>query len=172
MFTLPAGGEAGGVASGTEKYYSFDYGNIHFVCLDSMTSNRAVSGAMLTWVQNDLLQNSQPWTVAFWHHPPYTRGSHNSDYETQLAEMRQNVLPILESYDVDLVLSGHSHSYERSFLIDGHYGESWTFTGAMKKNTGSGRENIDGAYSRMCISRIGARFTQLREAPAESAADF
>lgn len=36
-FTLPRFGEAGGVATGTEKYYSFDYGNIHFVCLDSMT---------------------------------------------------------------------------------------------------------------------------------------
>jgi hypothetical protein len=38
--------------------------------------------------------------------------------------MRENVLPLLESYGVDLVLSGHSHSYERSFLIDGHYGTS------------------------------------------------
>ena len=35
IFTLPTAGEAGGVASGTEAYYSFDYGNIHFVVLDS-----------------------------------------------------------------------------------------------------------------------------------------
>jgi hypothetical protein len=38
IFNLPTNGEAGGVASGTEKYYSFDYANIHFICLDSMTS--------------------------------------------------------------------------------------------------------------------------------------
>ena len=40
--------------------------------------------------------------------------------------MRENALPILESYGVDIVLSGHSHSYERSFLLDGHYGKSNT----------------------------------------------
>jgi len=152
MFTLPANAEAGGVASGTEKYYSFNYGNIHFICLDSMTSSRAVSSAMLTWMQNDLAQNIQPWVVAFWHHPPYTKGSHNSDTETELIEMRQNVLPTLESYGVDLVLSGHSHSYERSFLIDGHYGASSTFISAMKKNAGGGRENIDGSYTKSALN--------------------
>ncbi len=152
MFTLPTGAEAGGVASGTEKYYSFNYGNIHFICLDSMTSSRATNGAMLTWLQNDLAQNIQPWVIAFWHHPPYTKGSHNSDTEAQLAEMRTNVLPMLESWGVDLVLTGHSHSYERSFLIDGHYGTSGTFTNAMKKNPGGGRENIDGAYTKSALS--------------------
>ena len=152
MFTLPTTAEAGGVASGTEKYYSFNYGNIHFICLDSMTSNRATNGAMLTWLQSDLSQNIQPWVIAFWHHPPYTKGSHNSDTETQLIEMRTNVLPLLESWGVDLVLAGHSHSYERSFLIDGHYGDSTTFTDAMKKNSGGGRENIDGAYRKSALS--------------------
>ena len=152
MFTFPTAAEAGGVASGTEKYYSFNYGNIHFICLDSMTSSRATTGAMITWLQNDLTQNIQPWVVAFWHHPPYTKGSHDSDTETQLAEMRTNVLPVLESWGVDLVLSGHSHSYERSFLIDGHYGVSSTFTSAMKKNSGGGREDIDGAYRKSALS--------------------
>ena len=41
-----------------------------------------------------------------------------------MIEMRENVVPILEDYGVDLVLTGHSHAYERSFLIDGHYGIS------------------------------------------------
>ena len=154
MFTLPTAGEAGGVASGTEKYYSFNYGNIHFVCLDSMTSSRAVGGAMYTWLENDLAQNTQPWTIAFWHHPPYSKGSHNSDTETQLAEMRANFLPLLESWGVDLVLAGHSHSYERSFLIDGHYGTSDTFTDSMKKNPGGGREETDGAYTKSMLAPV------------------
>ncbi len=152
MFTFPINAEAGGVASGTEKYYSFNYGNIHFICLDSMTSSRATNGAMVSWLQNDLAQTIQPWIIAFWHHPPYTKGSHDSDTETQLAEMRANVLPTLESYGVDLVLSGHSHSYERSFLIDGHYGTSNTFTNAMKKNSGGGRLDIDGVYRKSALS--------------------
>ncbi|MEO8349099.1 MAG: fibronectin type III domain-containing protein, partial [Acidobacteriota bacterium] len=49
IFNLPVNGEAGGTASGTEDYYSFDRGNIHFVCLDSMTSDRSPTGPMATW---------------------------------------------------------------------------------------------------------------------------
>ena len=139
MLTLPKQGEAGGVASGTEAYYSFDYGDIHFVCLESSESSRASNGPMLTWLQNDLAATNQRWVVAYWHHPPYSKGSHSSDVDIELIEMRQNAVPILEAYGVDLVLGGHSHSYERSFLIDGHYGFSSTFLPAMKKDGGSGQ---------------------------------
>lgn len=148
MFTLPTGGEAGGLASGTEDYYSFDRGNVHFVCLDSMTSDRSPTGAMATWLRNDLVATSQDWIIAFWHHPPYSKGSHNSDTESQLIEMRQNFLPILEDFGVDLVLTGHSHSYERSFLLDGHYGSSTSLTAAMIKDSGSGRPAETGAYEK------------------------
>jgi acid phosphatase type 7 len=148
IFTLPTNGEAGGLASGTEDYYSFDYGNIHFICLDSMTSDRSQAGPMMTWLQNDLASTLQQWVIAFWHHPPYSKGSHDSDTEAQLAEMRQNALPILEAGGVDLVLAGHSHSYERSFLIDGHYGTSSTFTNSFKKNGGDGRTTGNGAYTK------------------------
>ncbi len=148
IFTLPTMAEAGGYSSGTEKYYSFDYGNIHFVCLDSMTSSRATSppSAMVIWLVNDLLQNTKPWLVTFFHHPPYTKGTHDSDTEVESVEMRQNILPILEQGGVDLVMTGHSHVYERSFLIDGHYGLSTSFTNAMKKNSGDGRPAGSGAY--------------------------
>jgi hypothetical protein len=136
------------MASGTEKYYSFDYGNIHFVCLDSMSSDRSATGPMATWLRADLASSTRQWTIAFWHHPPYSKGSHNSDTESNLVQMRQTFLPILEEAGVDLVLAGHSHSYERSFLIDGHYGLSTTFTNAMKIDGGSGRADETGAYSK------------------------
>ncbi len=146
IYTLPTAGEAGGVASGTEHYYSFDYGNIHFISLDSMTADRSTTGAMATWLQNDLASTTATWIIAFFHHPPYTKGSHNSDTETELVQMRGNFLPILEAGGVDLVLSGHSHCYERSYLLDGHYGVSTTLTAAMKKNAGDGRPTGTGAY--------------------------
>jgi Calcineurin-like phosphoesterase/Purple acid Phosphatase, N-terminal domain len=148
MFTLPANGEAGGVASGTEHYYSFDYGNIHFVCLDSMTADRSPNGAMANWLRTDLAANTNAWLIAFWHHPPYSKGSHNSDAEIELAEMRQNFVPILEDGGVDLILCGHSHCYERSYFMDGNYGPSPTLnTNTMFINSGSGREtNGAGAY--------------------------
>ncbi len=150
IFRLPRAAEAGGMASGTEAYYSFDFANIHFVCLDSEDSNRLPSGAMLQWLQNDLASTTQDWIIAFWHHPPYTKGSHDSDNAGdsggRMRQMRLNALPILEAAGVDLVLSGHSHSYERSFLLNGHYLTSNTLTPEMILDGGDGRENSDGAY--------------------------
>jgi hypothetical protein len=58
------------------------------------------------------------------------------------------MLPILEDGGVDLVLCGHSHSYERSYLLDGHYGSSGTLTSGMILNNGSGREDGTGAYTK------------------------
>ena len=147
-FTLPANGEAGGVPSGSERYYSFDYANIHFICLDSATSDRTGTGPMCTWLQADLASTTQEWIIAFWHHPPDSKGSHNSDTESGLIQMRQHALPILENYGVDLVLCGHSHGYERSMLLDGHYGLSTTLTAAMKKDSGNGQESGPGAYQK------------------------
>src|SRR5262249_49559418 len=127
IFALPKSGDCGGVASGTEAYYSFDWGSAHFVCLDSAESHRLIGVPQLDWLEQDLAANTREWVIASWHHPPYSKGSHDSDTDTELIEMRQNAVETLENYGVDLVLSGHSHSYERSFLIDGHYGKSSTF---------------------------------------------
>ncbi len=146
LFTLPTRAEAGGIASGTAAYYSFDYGNIHFICLDSYGSDRSPSGAMLTWLAQDAATSDQDWTIAFWHHPPYTKGSHDSDIEPELVEMRSHTLPVLEAAGVDLVLGGHSHAYERSYLINGHYGPSDSLTTEMIKDGGSGREDESGPY--------------------------
>ena len=146
LFTLPTQGESGGVPSATEAYYSFDYGNIHVVCLDSTESDRSPTGPMLTWLAQDLAANHADWTIAFFHHAPYSKGSHDSDTETELVEMRQYAVPILETGGVDLVLSGHSHSYERTLLISGHVGISSTLTAGQILDGGSGREPVSGAY--------------------------
>ncbi len=132
IFTVPSSGEAGGIASGTAKYYSYNYANIHFVALDSYGSLNTVGSQMYTWLQQDLAANKQTWTVVYFHHPPYSKGTHNSDTETEMINMRQNIVPLLESYHVDLVLNGHSHSNERSYLIKGHFGLANTFTSSMK----------------------------------------
>jgi len=177
MFTFPTAGECGGVPSGTERYYSFDYGNIHVVNLDSQISSRAVDdpatagvnedGPMAAWLRLDLASTTKTWIIAMFHHPPYSRGSHESDvdganYDPQMGEMRARFNPILEEGGVDLVLVGHSHSYERSILLDGHYGQSNTLTNAMKKNAGSGRPSETGAYIKPLTGprdRFGAVYT-------------
>ena len=142
IFTLPTAAEAGGVASFTEKYYSYNYGNVHFIVLDSYSEGRNTTDPMAVWLTADLAANTLPWIVAYWHHPPYTKGSHNSDnsnfLDGELPEIRQNIIPILENGGVDLVLNGHSHCYERSYLVDAHYGNSGSFNASIKKDGGSG----------------------------------
>jgi PKD repeat protein len=149
LFDLPTAGESGGVPSGTEAYWSFDYGNVHFVCLDSYHSDRGAGGAMATWLEADLAANTLDWVLAFFHHPPYSKGSHDSDNELELVEMREEILPILEEHGVDLVMSGHSHSYERSFLLDGHYGDSSTLDRAvMIRQDHDGDPTSEGGYTK------------------------
>lgn len=144
-YSLPDDGSAGGVPSGTEAYYAFDYANVHFVVLNSHDVSRSPSGAMLTWLESDLSANTADWTIAFWHHPAYTHGTHDSDTETQLVEMRENALPILEAHGVDAVLAGHSHAYERSHLVRGAYDTPTTAAGHVV-DPGDGRLDGDGAY--------------------------
>jgi hypothetical protein len=145
-YHLPTGGESGGLPSGTEAYYSFDYANVHFLVLDSYESDRSVEGPMLTWAAEDLAATDQEWIVAYFHHPPYTKGSHDSDREREHIEMRENALPILEAAGVDLVMGGHSHVYERSYLLDGAYETPSTSFGII--DSGDGRILGDGPYQK------------------------
>lgn len=137
---------------GTEAFYAFDYGNIHFIVLDSYETDRMAGGKMLQWMEADLadLGPGTDWIIAYWHHPPYSKGSHDSDEEAELIEMRENAVPVLERHGVDLVLNGHSHAYERTILMDGHYGYANSYNDAAHGvDTGSGRADDTGAYRKM-----------------------
>jgi hypothetical protein len=133
IFSMPTAAECGGVASGTKAYYSFDWGNIHFISLDSYGEETGGTrlydtlGPQVAWVKNDLAVNTKKWTVVFFHHPPYSKGSHDGDTNTELSLIRRNFVPILERYGVDLVLSGHTHVYERSYLLRGYYNKESAF---------------------------------------------
>ncbi|MCB0614924.1 MAG: metallophosphoesterase, partial [Phaeodactylibacter sp.] len=142
IFTLPRNGEAGGTPSGTEAYYSFDYGNIHFVSLNSEDIDHSPSSPMLAWLQQDLAANTQLWVVVILHRVIY--------HSQTLADFRENFVPVLEAGGADLVMYGHQHSYRRSYLIDGHYGSG---NGSFDANTmaidaGDGRPDGDGAYQK------------------------
>ena len=148
-FVQPMKGEAGGVPSRTESYYSFDWGRVHFLCLNSHDEDRKPTGRMAQWIQEDLSQakagGQTDWLIAFFHHAPYTKGTHDSDKEKALVEVRQYLMPILEQGGVDLVLTGHSHIYERSMLMDGAYDAKTTATHVIL-NDGDGDPQGDGAY--------------------------
>jgi hypothetical protein len=152
MFYFPTANELGanGVASGSESYYSFDYGNIHFIILDSedvLESVDSLGAPMVTWLENDLLATDADWIIVAWHRPPYSKGQfHDSDVENNEVEARETFNPILESYGVDVVLSAHSHTYERSYLIDGYYGLEDSLTPANLLDAGDGDPLGNGPY--------------------------
>jgi len=135
IFEFPAAAEQGGVASGSQYYYSMDQGPLHLIVLDSAWSLLNDRTAMLEWLEQDLQANTRPWLMAVFHHAPYSKGSHDSDddwgSDRRIGMVRQYILPLLERHNVDLVVAGHSHVYERSHLLDGHYGKSNTFTDEM-----------------------------------------
>ncbi|MFP6872205.1 MAG: metallophosphoesterase family protein [Verrucomicrobiales bacterium] len=144
-YICPTTGEAGGLPSGKEAYYSFDFGSVHFVVLDSHDLDRRPGGAMAQWLKADIEKTKAEWLIAYFHHPPYTKGSHDSDKESQLIEMREHIMPILEGGGVDIVFTGHSHIYERSMLIDGAYATPTTAKGVILDD-GDGDPDGDGPY--------------------------
>lgn len=88
-----------------ERWYSFDWGDVHFVALDT---EKAGEASQQQWLDEDLASNERKWTVAFLHMSPYSSGSHGSE-----ASVQEAFSPIFERHKVDLVLSGHDHHYER-----------------------------------------------------------
>ncbi|HET7559175.1 MAG TPA: metallophosphoesterase family protein, partial [Limnochordia bacterium] len=125
-FVLPTEGQAGGVPSGTESFFSFEYANAHFVCLNTYAVDLSPEAPMARWLVADLAaaqsERRADWIIAYWHHSPYTKGSHDSDTEAGLIDVRAQIMPLLEAGGVDLIFNGHSHVYERSMLMDGAYG--------------------------------------------------
>jgi 3',5'-cyclic AMP phosphodiesterase CpdA len=108
-FYLPSAG------SGSERYYSFDYANSHFIVLDT-TIDFSDTSAQYGWLESDLSANeSKLWIFVYFHHPPYSSGSHGSDLN-----VRNTLTPLFEQYGVDMVFSGHDHDYERG-LVNGIY---------------------------------------------------
>lgn len=106
LFETPMNGD-------DEDYYSFNYDNVHFVSLNSNLSYSSDS-AMYNWLEADLADTHKKWIIVFFHHPPYSSGSHGSTID-----MQTSIVPLFEEYDVDVVLNGHDHSYERLDKING-----------------------------------------------------
>lgn len=100
-FALP---ENGG-PEGRERWYSFDWGDAHFVALDT----ERIGPTQAAWLEADLAANRLPWTIVYGHRPPFSSGEHGGD-----AAFRRHFVPVLERHRVALVLSGHEHNYERT----------------------------------------------------------
>jgi hypothetical protein len=124
-FTLPTNGASPAYPDHAERYYSFDYGRVHFVALDTeFTFQDTVRRAeQLSWLESDLAATAQPWKVAVFHRSPYSAGGeHGSDLAVRAA-----FSPLFEQYGVQLVISAHEHIYERTLPLRDSGGTAVTY---------------------------------------------
>ncbi|HSK83316.1 MAG TPA: metallophosphoesterase [Rubrobacter sp.] len=101
----------------TKRYYSFDWGNTHFVALDSELyhSDRGSDPErQKDFLEQDLAASRKRWKVAFLHRSPYGSSRHGGD-----GRVREDLEPLFARHAVDLVFSGHDHVYERTVPIRG-----------------------------------------------------
>jgi Calcineurin-like phosphoesterase/Purple acid Phosphatase, N-terminal domain len=102
-----------------ELYYSFDYGNAHYLVLNNYFSMTTVGSPQYNWLKNDLASSNQFWKFVFFHQPAYA--SNSSQGPRDNAAIVNNLVPLFEQYNVDIVFSGHWHYYERMYpLLGGH----------------------------------------------------
>ena len=124
-FVLPENG----LPEATERFYSFDRGDVHFVGIDT----ERVDSAQAAWLDADLSANQRPWTVVFGHAPAFSSGEHGPSLDVQA-----RFVPIFERHHVPLVLAGHDHHYQRMKRLGStHYVVSG----------GGGRETRDVGWS-------------------------
>lgn len=100
----------------------------------SLDSTQAGNDSQLGWLRSTLAETTTPWTIVTMHHPAYSAGWHQGDGDVQT-----NFVPLFSEYEVDLVLSGHDHDYQRSKPIDG---VTYVVAGAGAKLRPTGREEF------------------------------
>jgi Calcineurin-like phosphoesterase len=98
-----------------KPYYSFNYGNVHFLSIATEFDYHEGSEQYQFVVEDLKAASSNPnikWIVAFYHGPMFTENS-DMDYET----LRDIYAPLFDQYKVDLALQGHVHNYHRTFPL-------------------------------------------------------
>ena len=117
-FTLPENG----IPGFEEASYYFDYQNIRFIIINS--NDRLSEQAV--WMEKLLSSNPNRWTIVTMHHPFYSGGRDRDD-----DEVRDAFLPLMDKYHVDLVLTGHDHTYLRSFKLHDNSVVNWRRKGTV-----------------------------------------
>ncbi|GIP17710.1 hypothetical protein J40TS1_33520 [Paenibacillus montaniterrae] len=134
VFTKGANFPKNGPETQVQYAYAYNVDDTHFVVLNSEGTEEQMI-AQAAWLEKDLDQNKQKWTVVMFHRPAY----HTENGRESLVEYTQTYFaPILEEKKVDLVLVGHDHVYARTYpMVDGK----------PNKTTNEGTVYLDGGAS-------------------------
>lgn len=100
-------------------FYSFNYGDVHFVMLNTNmqgTADSSLSDEQLSWLARDLESNNSKWTIVLMHHPMYSTERFE---DSMAAALKAQLAPLFAKHGVDIVLAGHDHIYYCTHPIDG-----------------------------------------------------
>lgn len=92
------------------RYWSFDYGPVHFTVVDQYSSYGPGS-AQLDWIETDLASTAKPWKILYLHEPGWSAGGHSNNTNVQ-----NYIQPLCEQYDVPMLFAGHNHYYARAVV--------------------------------------------------------
>ena len=109
QFTLPENGPQG-VEELRETAYHFDYQGARIISLDSNVRQEE----QVPWLREVLRNNPRRWTILTFHHPVFSPARNRDN-----AKLRELWKPVFDEFKVDLVLTGHDHTYARSGDVSG-----------------------------------------------------
>lgn len=100
------------------QVYSYDYGDVHFIVLDSQEDEEAPNNddflkKQATWLDSDLTNNKKPWTIVMFHKTPYYNKASRAN-----VTLKNILSPVIEKHHVDVVLNGHDHGISRTFPVN------------------------------------------------------
>ncbi|MAU15169.1 MAG: metallophosphoesterase [Muricauda sp.] len=138
QFNLPMNGPKG-VDAVLETSYFVDYQDLRVISLDCMSfvNNEASRNAHIKWLDSILSDNDRKWTAITMHYPVYTPAKKRNDNDVLI----QHLKPLIDKYQVDLVLQGHDHTYARGEI----------------SNTGTGATSVSDAGTIYAVSVSGPK---------------
>ncbi len=133
------------------RYYDFKKGDVQFFVLDS----NYMDPAQLSWLQKGLQDSKAKWKIAYFHHPMFNDGrAHGPDLD-----LRGRLAPLFREYGMNVVMSGHEHTYERLKPQDGIYyfivGDSAKLIPHDFKTTADIEKGFDGDRAFMLVEIDG-----------------
>ena len=104
-------------------YYSFSYGNVKFIMLNTNELNGSrLTNAQYSWLENELQNKTEKWTVVSMHNPMYSVGKWGSDNTRNgiALALAHQLKGLFAEYGVDIVLQGHDHMVSRTYPLNGN----------------------------------------------------
>ncbi|MBB5785519.1 purple acid phosphatase family protein [Jiangella mangrovi] len=100
-----------------ENVWSFDYGDAHFAVLNSDRDDPEELAAQVEWLRRDMARARQTWRIVTFHKAMYAATDHVDDED--IDRLREYWAPVFEDLRIDVVITGHDHSFSRGFVRGG-----------------------------------------------------